>query len=754
MRTRVLLAVLVLCLSVAVPTAAVATQRDDAGPVTLAPTEEGNGAYASVEGGELRVAFDRLTERSLTTAHDVFTVTGSADEPVRVWVTVDTEEGVTAYRGDDPSESLGSESEALTLEQGESLSVGFRIDTRTADPDSGTVTVHAVPVSEGGGGTTASPTPDGTDGGTEQPPDSGGDGGTDTPAGDTPTATPGANGTATPTPGQTAPSIRVVDVERSPARLLPGERVTVVATVANDGDEAGSVTLPLAVAGERVDAATVTVPADERRQVRFQHRFDEPGRYTLQVGEVPAGAVTVERPGAVAVVGPDGDSVEVDVTDRERLPDDGEPSSPGASIEVASGLSATAADGVPVVRRGEPFRLAATGTTVGTADAIAPGGRAVRIVDLGVPDGAAEGGTVRVHVDREAFDAAAGEGSPQVARFVDGDWRLLPTRVVDRTDDTVVVAATLDGDGVLAVFPDGRVRYDWGLRGGTATGVTARLTVDTAGSYEPTLTVTDARGATDTTTGRLLVNDAPTVAVERVDTAGDGVTLRSNVTNEVGNATVTWTLPDGTTVRGPTVTGDFAPGDTLQVTVEDEFGASDSLRWTLGSAPAAGGGGDGSTDPVAAPFGLSPPGPWLLGLVGVVIAFVLVRLQLVGEPLFSFPVAGLEAALRGRAPRVTVSGETTWDASTGVVVLSGLDIDGGPTPLERVELTVRDADGGVVVRKTVDVDGRHRYRAGTERIRLPAGVDLTGSYRVTVRAVDSRDRSGSAEWVPGGPTGA
>jgi hypothetical protein len=200
---------------------------------------------------------------------------------------------------------------------------------------------------------------------------------------------------------------------------------------------------------------------------------------------------------------------------------------------------------------------------------------------------------------------------------------------------------------------------------------------------------------------------------------------------------------DGTTVRGPAVTWAFAPGDT----VEDEFGASESLRWTVGEDPAAAGPGDDSSDPVAVPFDLSPAVLGLLVGVGVVVAFVLVRIQLVGEPLFSLPVASLGAILQRRSPRVTLAGDPTWDEAARAVVVPGLTVEGGRAPLERVEMTVADADGVTVVGKTVDVTGRRDYRPGHERIRLPAGVDVAASgYWVTVRVVDGRDRS-DGEWT-------
>jgi subtilisin len=104
-----------------------------------------------------------------------------------------------------------------------------------------------------------------------------------------------------------------------------------------------------------------------------------------------------------------------------------------------------------------------------------------------------------------------------------------------------------------------------------------------AGTRSITLRVTDAENASATTTTDVFVNDRPrlSVAVPEVR-AGENATLAATVENEFGETTVSWTLPDGTTATGETVTHQFAPGEsTVEVTVTDEYGASTTETVTV-----------------------------------------------------------------------------------------------------------------------------------------------------------------------------
>ena len=137
-----IVAVLFVVAVVAVPaTASVTAGTDDVdGKVELAPAGGPNGEYAVLEDGELRIDFESLNDRANTTVDDVVTITASTDEPVTVWVTTDLDEHVSTYTGTDPEAELG-QTNPRTLQPGESLSVGFVIDTHNEGPDTGTLTV-------------------------------------------------------------------------------------------------------------------------------------------------------------------------------------------------------------------------------------------------------------------------------------------------------------------------------------------------------------------------------------------------------------------------------------------------------------------------------------------------------------------------------------------------------------------------------------------------------------------------------------
>lgn len=263
---RALLVAITLLLALAVPTAAVTTGEDDAGAVTLAPHEGPNGQYATVDGGTLEVAFDELNDDAVTTADDVFTVTAGSD-CVSVWVALD---GVTVYRGGDPTNGIDSRSDAVVLDPGETVSVGVQFDSRTPVPDDDSLTVRADESDACDGSTTAHPVtePRTTD------------------AGPTP------NGTATSETG-TDDGRSSFDVDVSVTGTDdPAER-TVAVTVENVGDAGGSYVATLTVDGTVVATRSVTVPAGESRTVEFTHRFGGAGRYDVGVGDQHR-TVTVE----------------------------------------------------------------------------------------------------------------------------------------------------------------------------------------------------------------------------------------------------------------------------------------------------------------------------------------------------------------------------------------------------------------------------------------------------------------------------
>jgi hypothetical protein len=90
---------------------------------------------------------------------------------------------------------------------------------------------------------------------------------------------------------QTALTVRSATLHE--ADLAVHETATVTATVANNGTTTATRNLTLQFDGEPVERKTVTVPAGEQRRVTFAHETSRTGAFTVSVGEVEAGTLTV-----------------------------------------------------------------------------------------------------------------------------------------------------------------------------------------------------------------------------------------------------------------------------------------------------------------------------------------------------------------------------------------------------------------------------------------------------------------------------
>lgn len=132
------LAAVVLTAALVVPTGAVTVDEPSEG-VALQTHDGLNGQYVSHSGeDELELHFDRLNDRAESEFDEAFTIT--AAEAGAVWID-ESIEGVTFYV-DDPENEL-DESERITLEANESVTVGVAVDTDVAESGTETFTVGA-----------------------------------------------------------------------------------------------------------------------------------------------------------------------------------------------------------------------------------------------------------------------------------------------------------------------------------------------------------------------------------------------------------------------------------------------------------------------------------------------------------------------------------------------------------------------------------------------------------------------------------
>jgi PKD repeat protein len=167
----------------------------------------------------------------------------------------------------------------------------------------------------------------------------------------------------------------------------------------------------------------------------------------------------------------------------------------------------------------------------------------------------------------------------------------LPTASFTLTATNLSVAA----DGSASSDPDGSIAsYSWNFGDGTPaeTGVTRSHVYGTGGTYTVTLTVTDNRGGTATSSHQVTVspapNQPPTAAIVAT-TAGLTVSLDgSGSTDPDGSVSgYTWDFGDGSpTATGASQSHTYASDGayTVTLTVSDNRGATDSETTTVNVA--------------------------------------------------------------------------------------------------------------------------------------------------------------------------
>jgi hypothetical protein len=198
-RKLLVVAVLVVLFGAVVSTAAAQANDEAVEGIYLSPADTDNGdAYASVDSnGELRVAVSNLNARAVTTIDSVFTITSNQTDTARVWV--EPPSGDISFYRMDTGATITTESEAISLDDGETITLGMRVDTRDATPQDGTVTVHALLPED----SSAQPSRSGSDSAPQVTPSTPG---TDTGVSGTPTAQPPTDDGPTPSdPGTASP---------------------------------------------------------------------------------------------------------------------------------------------------------------------------------------------------------------------------------------------------------------------------------------------------------------------------------------------------------------------------------------------------------------------------------------------------------------------------------------------------------------------------------------------------------------------
>jgi hypothetical protein len=108
----------------------------------------------------------------------------------------------------------------------------------------------------------------------------------------------GSVGTGAPAVTMTNPvqmsNIVVQSASIAATKAAPGEKVDVTASISNKGSASGDAKVTLYVNGQEMESQGVTVASGQTSPVHFSLSMNEPGTYTVQVGNVPAGSFTVD----------------------------------------------------------------------------------------------------------------------------------------------------------------------------------------------------------------------------------------------------------------------------------------------------------------------------------------------------------------------------------------------------------------------------------------------------------------------------
>lgn len=393
---------------------------------------------------------------------------------------------------------------------------------------------------------------------------------------------------------------------------------------------------------------------------------------------------------------------------------------------------------------GQSTELEGTQSYITSSDGVDRDLRVVKAVNITPPAGSEDSpATIRLRIDREQF-GPTDPSNARVGRLTERGWQLLRTTVVSSNEETVVLEARTPGFSTFAAFASPQVTYEWTLPNGSKVyGEEARPEFEEPGVYNVTLTVQDSLGNSDATNFTILANDKPTVDIEVPEnvSAGTETTLRANVSNEVGNVTVAWRLPNGTEVTGRTLNYSFQNGSTtLEVRAVDEYNATGTDEETItfgaddqqrGAIPAL----------VSNGFDLLV---WVV-LVSVSLGalYALHRLTTLQLPS---PYVGLAGWWRRHTPDIVTVESPTWDVRRSRFEIERLRIDDAGDDLSFVELTLATRDGQTIARKTLELTETGRYESTGVRIPGIQATDIhpQGEYVLHVRALDDASKEVTA----------
>jgi PGF-pre-PGF domain-containing protein len=240
-----------------------------------------------------------------------------------------------------------------------------------------------------------------------------------------------------------------------------------------------------------------------------------------------------------------------------------------------------------VIQTGETISLSGSRSLVDTSYTVDADRRLVSLFDIPANKNEEnESATIRVPVDADEFNGTD-PSEATLARRTDDDWQSLPTTVNQSADEgvsgQVVLQTRTPGFSVFGVFARAETTYTWETDGETTENRTAKFTFDEPGLHRVNLTITDAFGRSNTTTYRVLANDPPSVDIDPGEfPANETVRLQADVTNVIGEETITWRFADNTTTTGQAVERVFERGEVVNVTVEDQFGATGTAESVAG----------------------------------------------------------------------------------------------------------------------------------------------------------------------------